>query len=331
MFGTKKIEKLIKEYLNAKKDSVTFNPSMHEKILSDSLKAYEKSIIASAGTPKTNVLFIKLAVAAIIIITAGLAFIHINKNSGDNKDMLRIALQQINDAHTLSYDVTTTNNDAIAAKTKWMFKKAEFVKINSDDGSFAIIFDNKKNEGYGILSQEKKYIELQSSNTLNITFENSFLITRKLKAFSVQKNTLIGKKKIDGKDVEGFSLADNDCVVNIWIESSTAKPALMEIEFIKEPSMRILVNDFNINTKMYAVSLKDYEKLPIQINAESVLENEKHINEFFGSLIRYRNNGGIIPSQNNGTEFAKIAWELSNQNLPVGITKYLANFEIVCP
>ncbi|MEN6385401.1 MAG: hypothetical protein ABFD79_09395 [Phycisphaerales bacterium] len=241
MFNVKKTENLIKEYLHAKKNAAIFSTSMDKKILSDSLDAYEKSNISTKSV-HTNIYKYSVRAAVLIIIITGFIINHISKNNFYNEITFNII------QHTFS-------------------DKTGSVRINSNDGEFSIIFDNKGKKGYVIINQEKKYIPLKLPNITNKYLE-SFLEM--------------------SADYFQFDKVDN-------------------------------------------ISLNDFERISIQINAETLMTNGKNINNFFASLIQYRNNGGVFPTQYNGSEFARLAWHFSNQNTPGGIANYLTNIEIVCP
>jgi hypothetical protein len=255
MFNDKKFETNIKNFLQEKYASIDTDSSLDKKIISDSIEVYEKSI-TSATRFDTYIYKYLIRAAVLILIITALIFNRTSKNNVGNENNSGIAQH------------TTKPNEDTEINTRWIFDKAGYVRINSNNNDFSIIFDNVEKKGFVILNQEKKYFELKLEN--------------------------ISNKKLE-------SFLDNSA------------------------------DNFLLDKTENFVSLKDFEKMPIQINAEIFTSNETEINNFFASLIQYRNNGGVFPTHFNGNEFAKAAWNLSNQNMPAGIKRYLSDFEIVCP
>jgi hypothetical protein len=88
MSTAEKIEKLVKEFFKAKQSSAVISPQMDEKILSDSLVAFEKSKINTLADSRPGVWRIimkssitKAAIAAVLLIAAVLTITFLNKSA----------------------------------------------------------------------------------------------------------------------------------------------------------------------------------------------------------------------------------------------------------
>jgi len=87
MSTAEKIEKLVKEFLKAKKTSAVISPQMDEKILGDALAAFEKSKMELSANLQSSVWRIimkskitKFAVAAVLVIAAIMSITFLNKS-----------------------------------------------------------------------------------------------------------------------------------------------------------------------------------------------------------------------------------------------------------
>lgn len=260
----------------------------------------------------------KLAVAALIVVAAGIA-LYVFTGPGAT-DAYAHVVDLLHNAHTLTYSIVnkTGVESMPTVRTQIAFKEPGYLRTSTADGYVTIVHASETGvRGLNLMPPQKKYMTFEFTNVPDIPETGPYVSVEKLRALPGQADEALGQKRIDGRTLEGYRVHETDMTTTVWVDPKTGEPARVEMEFPAAPGMDMILSDFQFDVPLddSLFSLEPpagYEPMGLDLQADMNEVGEKDLIAFLRLWSNWTTDRTFPPTL-TGTEIGKIAMQMGQE------------------
>lgn len=277
------------------------------------LQASQKENIVMKVSRKSRSTRIRWAAAAAAAAVAIALVVGLHPWSRSPSDAFAAAVKQLRNSRTITYTKFVRIADQPPMEWKTAFKEPGYMRF-SVEGRGIWITDPVQKKALRLDPAQKTFTELDFPNIPpdQVQKESNIYIEQleELRTLPERADEKLGKRKVDGRTLQGFRVAKNG--LTVWVDASTGDLVRVEAEVPKvpgSPRLEIVMTDFQFNVdlddSLFSLTPPEgYTREKAQ--ADTSKPNEKDLI----SLLRYwatRTKGGLFPPTLNPAGWAKAA------------------------
>lgn len=287
------------------------------------LRRVATSRAAFFGRTTMNHRMTKWAVAAVVAL-AVIAGWNLFAGGGSGKAYARL-VDRLHNARTLTYSIITQTGveDMPTVRTDMAFKEPSHLRTSTADGYVTVVDSTGGSfKGICLVPALKGYAAFDASNLPESQGSDPKVSIEKLKALPVQADEALGAREIDGRDLEGFRVREDDVTTTVWIDPATGVLARAEIEFARAPGMNMILSDFQfdvpLDDSLFSLTPPEgFTPMATNLQADMSQVDENDLIEFLRLWSSWTMDRTFPPTI-IGTEIAKIAMQMGREGRFVG-------------
>lgn len=273
-------------------------------------------IIMKSGTAK-------LAAAALIALAVILG-LTLFTGSGAGRAYAQ-AVDQLYKAQTMTFSVV--NKSGLASmptvRTQIAFKAPGSMRITNAEGFVTVAQASGDTvRGLNLVPGQKKYGEFELSNVPKNPDAGPYMSVEVLLALPAEADELLGQAEIDGRQLEGYRVHQDDTTITVWIDPVTSELARAELKFATAPGMDMILTDFAFDVALpdSLFSMEppaDYTPFGVALQADVTTMTEADLIAFLRFWSAWTVDH-IFPPTVNGPELGKITLQMAAEGKFVG-------------
>lgn len=250
----------------------------------------------------------KVSAAAVVLLAVLLSLTMIPTQSAYAQ-----IVEGLRNARTLAYTLITTANSQTGetAKTEWLFKDPGLLRTTTGDG-YITILSYSQGKQLSLLPLTKQYIIAEFDNLPKNDSPDQFAVIDSLRRLPEKADENLGNARIDGIDVEGYRVFDDDMTTTIWIDPETNEIVQVEQEFPSSPGMNFVMNnirfDIELDNALFDLTPPDGYTPLGTLKAENQVDEQSLIE--FLRLWGMASTNGIYQPISVGPQFSKLVMDL---------------------
>ena len=275
-----------------------------------------RRIIMKSGTAK-------LAAAALIVLAVVLG-LTLFTGSGAGRAYAQ-AVDRLYKAQTMTFSVVnkTGVESMPTVRTQIAFRAPGLMRITNPDGFVTVARATGQGlRGLNLIPIQKMYGEFELSNVQKKPSTGPYMSVETLRALPLQADELLGQAEIDGRQLEGYRVHQDDTTTSVWIDPVTGELARAELEFAAAPGMNMILSDFEFDVPL-ADSLfsleppADYTPFGPELQADVTTMTEADLIAFLRLWSSWTVDH-VFPPTVSGPELGRITLQMATDGKFVG-------------
>jgi len=235
------------------------------------------------------------------------------------------AVDRLHGASTLMFNMITMTGqkEMPTVQVNIAFKEPDLVRIATADG-FVTVAQTTQNgmEGISIIPVTKNYVQIKADNLPANAGGDPWVTTERLRALPARADETLGRRQIDGRELDGFRVHGDDAQTTVWIDPGTGELVRVELEFANAPGMNTIMSDFQLDVplddSLFSLTPPEgYTPIEMKADADASTVKEQDLVEFlrFWSLWT---KDATFPPLVAGAELTKITFQMAREGKFVG-------------
>jgi hypothetical protein len=233
------------------------------------------------------------------------------------------AVDQLQRAHTLTFSVITmTGVESMpTVRLDIAFRDTGHFRSATADGYITVLEETANGaRGISLVPPTKSYVVFEMANVPDDPAKDPWVTVERLRALPAQADTVLGRREIDGRTLDGFRVHEDDTIATIWIDPVSGQLARVELECPSAPGMNVIMSDFQFDVPLddsfFSIEPPEgYRPVEVTADAAEVAEQD------FIELLRLWSNWTVdatFPPTVSGVEIARIAVQMAREGKFVG-------------
>lgn len=273
-------------------------------------------IVMKSGTAK-------LAVAALIVLAVVLG-LTLFGGSGAGTAYAQV-VDRLYKAQTMTFSVVNKSGleSMPTVRTQIAFKAPGSMRITNPDG-FVMVAQATGDSlrGLNLLAGQKKYGEFELSNVPKNPNAGPYMSVEALLALPAEADELLGQAEIDGRQLEGYRVHQDDRTITVWIDPVTGELTRAELKFATAPGMDMILTDFAfdvaLSDSLFSIEPPaDYTPFGVALQADVTTTTEADLIAFLRFWSTWTVDH-VFPPTVNGPELGKITVQMAAEGKFVG-------------
>jgi len=256
---------------------VTAPPGPPLDLVNETLAALEQAERQTSRRNKMK-LIAKYSVAAIFLIAIGIVVMM----SQPSQAAFAAVVEKVQQVHSVKFTVTSTFNKPGEAKPVTGHVDMTIVgdRMRQElPGGFVSIIDSKTGQGLILMVPQKTAIRMTSENAPKQMKQQNML--ENFRNMSTNAGKPIGRKQVDGRELDGYKIDENGKNMTIWADPKTHLPVRMEatVDMPMVPKSEVVMDNFQwdvpVDESQFALEVPaGYAVQELSINAAKPTEAE---------------------------------------------------------
>ncbi|MEN6334605.1 MAG: zf-HC2 domain-containing protein [Phycisphaerales bacterium] len=235
------------------------------------------------------------------------------------------AVDRLHGAGTLMFNMVTMTGqkEMPTVRMNVAFKEPGSVRIATADG-FVTVAQTTQNgmEGISLIPVTKNYLQIKADNLPTNAGSDPWVTTERLRALPAQADETLGRKQIDGRELDGFRVHGDDAQTTVWIDPGTGELIRVELEFANAPGMNTIMSDFQLDValddSLFSLTPpQGYTPIEMKADADASTVREQDLVEFLRFWSVWTKDA-TFPPLVAGAELAKITFQMAGEGKFVG-------------
>ncbi len=263
----------------------------------------------------------KPAVAAVVALAVIVA-LSLFTGDGAGKVYAR-AVDQLQRAHTLTFSVITMTGveSTPTVRLDIAFRDTGHFRWATADGYITVLEETANGaKGISLVPHTKSYVVFQMANMPDDPAKDPWVTVERLRALPAEADTVLGRREIDGRTLDGFRVHEDDATTTVWIDPQTGQLVRAELTFAAAPGMNTILTDFRFDVPLDDLFFSieppaGYTPVEVAADATEVAERD------FIELLHLWSNWTVdatFPPTVSGVEIASITVQMAREGKFVG-------------